>query len=117
LKHFKDALKDFEKFNSLTNTQSAGFVGLGDAYKGLKQVKEALACYNLALEKKDSLYITILERRAILHFNNADYSDAMKDFTVLVKNSSSLALVRSYYYIGKIHSKIGKTSDAILHFE
>ena len=71
MRSYSDSIKDFEQYNSLATSKTAGFIGLGDAYKGMKRFKEALACYNLAINK--DLYTTVLERRALLYFGNGDY--------------------------------------------
>ena len=85
LKSYSEALKDFEKYNTLSQNQAAGYIGLGDSYKGLKKFKEALACYNIALEKQDYFVLTVLERRALLYFGNGEFTESLQDFNKVLK--------------------------------
>ena len=76
-RQYGDAVKDFKKFNSMSDAKGAGYLGLGDAYKQLRQFKESLACYNMVCnetkEKGDPFYFTALERRGLLFFTFEDY--------------------------------------------
>lgn len=86
----------------------------------MKQIKQSLACYNIALDRKDCFYSTALEWRAMLYFSNGDFHDALQDFikiTKLEKGESSSVWLKALYYTGKIYFKMKKINDAIMNFE
>lgn len=94
---------------------------MGDTYKALKKIKEAVACFNIALDKKDKFYLTALEWRALLYFSNGDFHESLTDFLKIIKitdkSIDSLERIKAYYYTGKIYFKLWKLNDAILNFE
>ena len=112
--NYEKAIADCYKAITLSPQDPTGFNGLGDALKGIGDVKSATQAYTKAINLNDSTGLA-LQKRARLYFEVERYDKAVKDiegFLVLQPFDAS-----AYFLKGEIFRKLGGENDAILSFE
>ena len=70
------AISDCYKAITLSPQDSTGFVGLGDALKGIGDTKSALQAYTKAISCNDTTGMALV-KRAKLYFELEDYNRAL----------------------------------------
>ena len=88
---------------------------MGKIYENNNLDKKALAEYNWVLTKKPD-HVEALYRKAALHVQKQNFSQARSTFTVLSRIGKEENLYRVYYFLGQIDKKENRKQKALLHF-
>lgn len=92
-----------------------GFLGQGDALKGIGNYQGALSSYTSAIEVDSESQKQGYMKRGILNLQLKEYKDALEDFSKLIELDDFNP--KAYYYRAKSLEKLGSYDDAVLSFE
>ncbi|CAI2370054.1 unnamed protein product [Moneuplotes crassus] len=127
---YERIITDYQSVINLLPNKGLGYIGKGDALKGLGDYSAALKCYSKAIQldereiakgtdinkidAKDSL-INGRFKRARLYYQLKMFEQAQRDLNELLKTNPENA--KAHFYLGKILSKQDPHQEAFIHFE
>lgn len=111
---WEKALQDFHKAISLNSSDGSAHIGLGDAYAGMKDNKNAFKAYTQATQSTSCSFIG-LKRRAKLLFDLQDYSNSLSDIELALSYNAEDSEL--YYYKALIMLSKENLTEAALCLE
>tara|TARA_A100001234_G_scaffold67016_1_gene58730 strand:+ start:343 stop:1614 length:1272 start_codon:yes stop_codon:yes gene_type:complete len=120
-KNFNQALKEIDNFEkkNFSNSDTLNLKGL--TYWFLNENEASLNCFNSAIDKLDinlkkneNIYKSVLINRGLINLKLANYFNAIKDFTEVIKLDPEYA--QSYNNIGLAYQKLGDEIKALDYF-
>jgi tetratricopeptide (TPR) repeat protein len=88
---------------------------MGDSYRGLKNISNAVQCYTSAIEKDPESKIRSLFKRGKLYMRIGCYEQSREDFNLITQMEHQNT--KAHFLLGKALNKLGKIGDAVLHYE
>ncbi|MBG0776033.1 MAG: tetratricopeptide repeat protein [Desulfovibrionaceae bacterium] len=110
----EDALKVARQVMELKPGSAAGYLVMGDAYKGMAKRAKAVECYRLASENAD-MYMEPLKKLAEFYREEGD-QEVYLEFLQRLDKLSPLNVERKVE-MGEVHVKLGNTDEAEELFE
>jgi tetratricopeptide (TPR) repeat protein len=110
------ALKDFKAVQSISPNLAEGYAGAGDCFEALNNPEKAIKNYNKAIEVDISSKAEILFKRARLYYKTQQLNLGINDLIDYINNIRNDD-VQALLLLGKMQTKIGNTSEALINLE
>lgn len=110
------ALKDFVAVQRTGANLAAGYIGAGECLEALGDIEPAIKNYTKAMEVDAGSKSGVLFKRGRLYYKMRQLDLGIKDILEYV-NEIKADNVQALLMLGKMQTKVGNTSDALINFE
>lgn len=108
------SIQDFYKAISLNPNEGSAYIGLGDAYLGMNDKKNAIKAYSQAIQSSHTSFLALI-KRAKLFFEQQEFSKSLSDLELALSYNTEDA--EAYYYKALILLSQENLAEAALCLE